>query len=334
MKEFLTADMVRTSLANMGKLTFEVTDACNLQCRYCGYGKLYDNYDRRENKRLSLNAAKRLFDYLSELWSSEHNMCVDKTINIGFYGGEPLLNMPFVKGMVEHIENKSIPERNFEYSMTTNAMLLDRYMNFLADNKFRLLISLDGNEYNNSYRTDKNGNSVFDTVIRNISLLQCTYSDYFKEYVNFNAVLHNRNSVEDIYSFIKTNYGKTPSIGEINSVGVRKEAEEDFQEMRNSYNASYMQAGKPDDLQKDNDLDFPGYKEVIDYIFEYSGFVYNDYFELMFGKSPKKIPTGTCIPFGKDLFVTVNGKIFPCEHIGHKHPLGWINEDIMSIFQK
>ena len=32
----ITPSMVRNSLANLNQLVFEVTDACNLQCEYCG----------------------------------------------------------------------------------------------------------------------------------------------------------------------------------------------------------------------------------------------------------------------------------------------------------
>ena len=29
-------------LVNLEQLTFEVTDSCNLKCKYCGYGELYN----------------------------------------------------------------------------------------------------------------------------------------------------------------------------------------------------------------------------------------------------------------------------------------------------
>ncbi|MBQ8959313.1 MAG: hypothetical protein IJ057_13575 [Bacteroidales bacterium] len=32
-------------MANTPQITFEVTDACNLCCEYCAYGKLYAGYD-------------------------------------------------------------------------------------------------------------------------------------------------------------------------------------------------------------------------------------------------------------------------------------------------
>ena len=32
------------NLANLNTLLIEVTDGCNLSCKYCGYGELYGNY--------------------------------------------------------------------------------------------------------------------------------------------------------------------------------------------------------------------------------------------------------------------------------------------------
>jgi len=51
--EYISPDYVKYALANTPQVTFEVTDACNLRFRYCGYGELYGDYDARENRRLS-----------------------------------------------------------------------------------------------------------------------------------------------------------------------------------------------------------------------------------------------------------------------------------------
>ena len=39
------------------------------------------------------------------------------------------------------------------------------------------------------------------------------------------------------------------------------------------------------------------------------------------------VPTGTCAPFERKIFLTVNGKLFPCERIGQLHPLGYIDAE-------
>ena len=41
----LTALDVKRQLANLKQLTFEVTNICNLNCRYCGYGDFYSTYE-------------------------------------------------------------------------------------------------------------------------------------------------------------------------------------------------------------------------------------------------------------------------------------------------
>ena len=46
-----TAEKIKFQLANTEQIVLEVTDACNLRCKYCGYGELYIGYDKRENKK-------------------------------------------------------------------------------------------------------------------------------------------------------------------------------------------------------------------------------------------------------------------------------------------
>ncbi len=49
-KEYISTELVKHSLANTLQITFEITDACNLNCAYCGYGNLYSDYYERLNK--------------------------------------------------------------------------------------------------------------------------------------------------------------------------------------------------------------------------------------------------------------------------------------------
>ena len=76
------------------------------------------------------------------------------------------------------------------------------------------------------------------------------------------------------------------------------------------------------------------------FLHQYSGFVYRNYNELLYGKSEQdNWLTGTCPPFSKKMFVTVNGKILPCERIGHQFALGHVDEhgvhlDAGAIAQK
>ena len=121
----ITSEDVKRSLSNRPQLTFEITDACNLRCEYCGYGKSYSDYDERKSTRLSPQRAKVLLDYLRSLWGSELNISHNQNVYISFYGGEPLVNVPFIKEIVSYIEEPDCPSRSFTFNMTTNGILLD-----------------------------------------------------------------------------------------------------------------------------------------------------------------------------------------------------------------
>lgn len=102
----LGRENVINKLANIKQILFEVTDACNLNCHYCGYGELYGNYDVRKDRNLDFITAKTLIDYLWGFWSSDYNVSFNNTITLGFYGGEPLLNMKLIKEIISYVNYK------------------------------------------------------------------------------------------------------------------------------------------------------------------------------------------------------------------------------------
>ncbi|GHS91636.1 radical SAM peptide maturase [Bacteroidia bacterium] len=330
-KEYISAEDIKYHLSNLKQLTFEVTDACNLNCKYCAYGEFYNDYDHRKNKKISLPAALKLIDYLVELWNSAQNVSANRNVYVGFYGGEPLLNMPFIKSIVDYIDNLHCPHRTFIYTMTTNALLLGRYMDYLANHDFNLLISLDGDEYNTSYRVNKSNESAYPLIIKNVDALKEKYPGYFMEKVNFNAVLHNRNSINEIYEFFKTRYNKIPSIGELNNMGIRPDKEDLFQRTYRNSRESLRQSENYEAIEQDMFMKSGTYQSATTFLHRYSGHVYHDYTELLFGQKEKTIPTGTCIPFGKKMFVTVNSKILPCEKIGQQYALGSVSKTSVEL---
>lgn len=332
-KEFVNSQIVEYQLANLQQLVFEVTDACNLKCKYCGYGEYYNDYDKRENSNLPKTSALALIDYLNDYWNSTINYSINKNTYISFYGGEPLLNMNFVENIVEYINGLDSPNKNFSFSMTTNAVLLNRYMKYLVENDFRLLISLDGNEYNHSYRVDHSGNNSFNNVFSNVKKLQETYPDYFKNRVNFNAVLHNRNGVSEVIEFIQKEFNKIARIGELNTDGINPDMEEIFRKTYNNKRESLSKTVDLKEFKKKLFINDPDTSSLSTYIHQLSGNVFNSYNDFFAKKaySDNTIPTATCLPFAKKLFVTVNGKIMTCERIGQQFSLGKVEDDAVEI---
>lgn len=328
----ITGEQVHYLLSNVSQVVFEVTDACNLKCKYCGYGEYYENYDKRENKNLSIDKGKTLLDYLAGSWNSPLNTSHKTKITLSFYGGEPLIGIDFIKEIVKYSKKIGSPRNTFKFMMTTNALLLDRYMDFLVENDFGLLISLDGNKQHNSYRVLHNGEDAYDIIFRNVNMLKTKYPDFFEKKVNFNAVLHNRNSVEAVFKYFKENIGKVPMLSEVNSNGIRRDKVEEFLKIYKNTNESAKLSKDYLSLEKEFFTKLPSISTLTKIIHSSSGHVFKDYRELMEGNgNVPRVPTGTCLPFSRKLFVSVNGKLMPCERIGHQYYFGTVDEEKVNI---
>lgn len=318
---------IEKTLANMRQITFEVIDFCNIDCEYCAYSSLYNDYDERVGKKLDFTLVKNLLDFLLEKWNSNLNTSIDKNIYISFYGGEPLTNVALIKKTVNYVKSLNAKKNRFTFTMTTNAIMLERHIEFFVENNFNLLISLDGNEKHNSYRYFKNGKSSFDLVVKNIDYVMNNFPSYFKDNVNFNAVIHNRNSVEEVFEFFKTKYNKVPSIGELNTSGIAPEYQQKFLDMYSNSHKSYSNSKDKQRLNEEMFVNLPIVQTLAGFLAGRSGSTYKDYNDLLMPKPKKAIrkPTGTCSPFSKKMFVTVNGRLLPCESVGHENSLGNVN---------
>ena len=318
-----TADMVEQELANLRQVVFEVTDACNLKCKYCGYGEFYEDYDSRHNQFMEFKTVKKVIDYLVELMDSPLNQSFDKNIYLSFYGGEPLMNMSLIKETIAYIESLSIKHRRFSYSMTTNAVLLHKYMDYLVEKDFTLLISLDGTFDNHSYRVFHNNRNSFDDVFGNVKRLMLKYPSFFEKNVNFNSVLHNRNSVEDVKEFIVKEFNKTPTISELNFTGIKKEKRKEFLEVFRNIEDSLSEIEDYETIAEELFSNIPDVNSLIFFVHDNTQNIFRDYNDFFIDHSKvTKMPSGTCFPFSRKFFVTVNGKILPCERIGHQYALG------------
>lgn len=136
-----------------------LTEDCNLRCRYC-YGKSMEEFENglEEKFKFDFNEPCVSQVKINELKSFLEK---DKKAVIIFYGGEPLLQIPKIKQIMDEID---VP-----YRMQTNGILLHllepKYLNKIT----KILISLDGNEK----RTNKNrGKGTYEKVMKNISLIK------------------------------------------------------------------------------------------------------------------------------------------------------------------
>ncbi|MDR3048158.1 MAG: radical SAM peptide maturase, partial [Bacteroidales bacterium] len=318
----LTGEDVKYSLANTISLTFEVTENCNLDCEYCIFGKYYLN-KREEYKPIKLTSetAIKILNRVIPLWNSSLNSSFDKKLSIGFYGGEPLLNVCFIEKVVEYLKQSSLIDMNFiEFTMTTNGILLDKYISFLVENNFFIKISLDGGkETDNSYRKFKNGQSAYKNIYNNILLIKNEYPDYFEKNVDFISVLHDRNDHFEISKFFHTQFNKRANISELATDFLNPDTEIEFRKMYRSSSDVFT--------DRNNTHKSVSFDETLKFIRFHTGYFKTTYTDLLVKQNaPGYIPGGTCTPFSRKIFITNDGKILPCERISHQYEFGYVNE--------
>ncbi|MDR2913847.1 MAG: radical SAM peptide maturase [Tannerella sp.] len=318
---------VKENIINTKQIVFEVTDSCNLNCTYCALGELYEGYDRRSGRKINTRYAINLLKYIFDLKPKSKN----NKLYIGFYGGETLLNMNFVKQIVE-IANQlnAKKEMDLVYTMTTNATLIHKYIDFLVANKFRLLVSLDGNEGNHSYRVfGKNKKNSFHKVIENLDLIQRDYPEYFSSRIRFNAVLHDRNSVKDIYEFIYTRYNTIPRIAELNMRDVCSDNKDILESLFHSKRKSEVEFQKEQsDLYRITHDNLSSYRELTNFLKYLSVNYYISNINALLHIVEKYLPTGTCTPFSKKIFLTTTNKLLVCEKVNYKYSMGKAMENV------
>lgn len=290
-------------------LVLQVTQMCNLRCEYCVYSGSYETRTH-DNKRMDLSTAQKAIDFLIS-----HSFDED-SIELGFYGGEPLLEFALIKDCVKYIKEKAYGKK-LHFHITTNATLLNKEVaEFFADNDFTVTVSLDGPRevHNRSRRFPESNEGSFDVVMKNLRYLQERFPVYYKEKVSFNAVLTTKDGLDKIEQFFSNDIhlkenGLTTSLISDAFAKERTEISEQYivEERCEDFLVLLSKIGR---LKKNINL------KIAEGIFENL----HDLHKHLELHKRDEIPDvwhhgGPCVPGMKRLFVNAEGKFYPCEKV-------------------
>lgn len=288
-------------------LTLQVTQQCNLRCHYCPYSGSY--YNREHNdKKMNFETAKKVIDFYI---CHAYDMPV---LQIGFYGGEPLLEYSLITKLMQYIESRAYGKK-VEYRITTNGTLLtNEIIEFFIKKEVKLTISLDGpREYHNRNRLTVSDKGSFDIIIKNLKMIHTRYPEYAKT-ININCVIDPRNDLKYLHDFFKTHEiikEHFTMFSTISREGIKDEKlyleDEKFQRQYNHelFKMLYCKTMKEQGI------------EVSDIILAY----YSQLKMSIFDRETSNIienvshPGGPCITGTHRLFADIHGRFYPCERI-------------------
>lgn len=190
------ADEARAHMENrrpvVKALCLHIAHECNLRCKYCFAGQ--GNYSESDRGLMPFEVGKNALDFLIENSGTRRNLEVD------FFGGEPMLNFDVVKKIIAYgREREAAAKKNFRFTLTTNAALLDDenipYINETFDN---VVLSLDGRKHvNDAMRPFAAGGGSYDKILPKIRALADTRGDK-NYYIRGTYTRHNLDFAADV----------------------------------------------------------------------------------------------------------------------------------------
>ena len=151
-------------------MTFIVTKACQLSCKYCYL------VGKNTNEVMTFDVAKRAVDYILD----HPDLFPEDNIVWDFIGGEPLLEIELIHSITDYAVDQMKEKRNkwadsYKIRITTNGLLYSSpsVQHFLSKYKehVHISISIDGTKKKNDLnRIFPNGHGSYDSIIKNVAL--------------------------------------------------------------------------------------------------------------------------------------------------------------------
>lgn len=316
-------DILENGVENV---TLEVTEKCNLRCKYCIYHPDHPEYREFGHRDMEWGIAKSAIDFLKNHSSkSEHR-------HIGFYGGEPLVNFKLIEMSVEYA--KKIFNNDITFALTTNATLVtDEIAKFFADNDFNLIISLDGPEkMHDANRVMINGEGSFEKTAKGAREIFKQYKKQGKHgKVGLNMVVSGpdyKKQYDEIQKFIEENEWIPEDIMVLTATVDRGPSDSDYflpqsEEDRKFMETFYEPLIAWEKEYKDSNENKQGL--FTDGAMDKGMLIIH---KRLFTDKPIKEygMNGCCVPGQRRIYVTVDGVFHHCEKVGNIPCLGNVQE--------
>lgn len=306
------------------QLVLTLTENCNLRCSYCYFSETYSLSRNRTEKTIPVETGKKALDYFFANAAPKIAANPMRKLAITFYGGEPLMAQRTLRELTAYARANA--PTDLILALTTNGtMLRGEIAQFLVENNFYILVSLDGGaDDHDRNRVFPNGRGSFDRIIANLREFRERFPDYRRihhisvfdygtDLMRVNQ-FHEQNAdwLPPLQMTSQANEGDTTYYDQFTPEDVAR-----FREAHNRLERLYVEA-------RLNGEQIPPFARV--------------YFETrllgaMLRKRQGNLPfaimpfTNTCVP-GSKLTVRTDGTFDVCERVNGTMPIGNLQEGI------
>lgn len=322
--EFIAQNLERIA-GRFGQLILEVTQNCNLRCRYCVYSGRHAGMRAHNDLAMPWDVARKAIDFFLKNPSEQ-----SPNQYISFYGGEPTLNMGLVRHCVEYARSR---DHNITFGLTTNGTLLNEQVTrFLVAHDFNLFVSLDGpSAIHDQARRFAGGGGTFDVISRNLRALKDLAPEYYAKRVVVQCTTSpgvDFLKLLDFFANASDLIGeRTPIIGiEVAGVGDGISATQ-LAEFKNGFTAleeRYLQKVIREDR---GDTEFAILRGIFEkpYLFIHRRIVRSS------GWGERFHTRGTCFPGNFRLFVHADGTYLPCVKCNEALEIGNVENGLDGV---
>ena len=193
--EFVVSELY--SLNKISTFTIEVTQECNLRCKYCCYSGNYNDRRSHANVEISDNDLTKCIEFIGD------NMDLESPyITICFYGGEALLSQRKIEQIINLLQTNH-PNVEFVFSISSNGLLLNKHnIEWICNTpNLKVVITIDGDKVmHDKNRITRGGHGSYDIIMQNLNTFRKLYPDLYLQKVEFISTVK---SIKDLIELNK-----------------------------------------------------------------------------------------------------------------------------------
>lgn len=197
--QFVAADDYAFDKVSM--FTIELTQQCNLRCKYCIYSGAYVSRRSHNPTEMSDAMLRQCVDFIL----AHYDRSIPY-ITVCFYGGEALMAIDKMKWLVGEL--RKVVVSPIQYSISTNGLLLTpevvEWICSVPDMK--VTVTIDGDKIqHDKNRVTAGGRGSFDAIMHNLGLFKQNHPKEYDTRIQFLSTVHSISEIERLSEFWQSN---------------------------------------------------------------------------------------------------------------------------------